>query len=124
MEDTTIDKIKDTTGQKKKKYSTCLNVLTLIFGIFLVVSPWIFKYYSCILNDDDFPFYLRTILLFISLCWISALFVCVLSRILFMGGFSNSDLHVVRILGQSTMILVLTGIVLILLVCIKVLFLL
>lgn len=121
MKETSIN-TEDIVEQEKKKYSAYLRWLTFGFGLLLILSPLIFNCYSCILTD--IPFYLRAILLFVSFCWFSALFVCVLNRLLFIGGISNSDLHVIRILGQATMVLVITGVVLILLACIKVLFLL
>lgn len=109
--------------KKRKKYIRVhLHLLTIFVLLLLLFAPCLFKYYFSALVD--FPFSLRLVLSFVSWCWIGALFVCALNRLIFIDGISQSDIQIMRILGQSAMLMVITGIILILLACLKVLFLL
>jgi vacuolar-type H+-ATPase subunit I/STV1 len=109
------------TEDKKNVIWPILLITAIVFGIFLLFFPFAFKCYFDILGNTPFP--LKVITLFISFCWFCALMTGFLNRLLFRDGISSSDLQIVRILGQSTLLMVITGLVLILLAGVKVLFL-
>jgi len=116
MEESTVKNEQD-----KKKYACCLKSCLIILLIILPFFPLLFNLYpTCLLN---FSLPIQLCLLFISLCWVSAFITFVITGVLFVDGISRSNLHIIRILGQSAMFMVITGLILILLVSFKVLFL-
>lgn len=106
--------------QGKKKHACWLKFCLITFLAILIFFPFLLKFYSCFPNIS---LHIQLCFLFISLCWVSAFFTFVITSFLFVDGISRSNLHIIRILGQSAMLMVITGLILILLVSFKVLFL-
>jgi branched-subunit amino acid transport protein len=116
MEDTPVENNQDKNDQNNNKNTIWLVILCcLIILVILLFLP-------CLSNHIPLPTDVNLCLVFISLCWICALLICVITNLLFTDGVSRSNLYIIRILCQCAMLMVITGLLLIILVSIKMLF--
>lgn len=114
MEDTPVE---NDLGKRKVPIWLIIGFCFIILIILpFFPCPFEIKIFKCISLS------LRVCLLLISLCWICALLVVVITNRLFSDGVSQNNLYIIRLLCQCAMLMVITGLLLILLVCIKVLF--